>query len=458
MFIVLSILTIDLLVDRIPLFVVVRVGGFGESLPLENNSTIGLMRVLIRTIFSSLSQAWQQLTGNKLRTALSLLGVSIGIFCIVAVQSAVDSLQSNVVDSLSKLGDNTLYIQKMPWAEDPGRNYWKYARRPNFTYDEYKALNQGLKEVGEAGYYAIVGGRTAKWRNNNVEGVFSVAGSPELADFFGMEFGEGRFFTSSEFRLGSNVVVLGYETAQQLFGNVEATGREIQMFGQKLTVVGVLEKSGEDLLQVFNFDQAAIFSYPFMAKSVNLESTFFFSSLMAKPIEDRSKADLIDAVTMNMRAERRLKPVEDDNFSVNSLSIITGVLDSVFSTLNVVGFVIGLFAILVGGFSVANIMFVSVKERTSLIGVKMALGASRPVILLEFLIESMALCLIGGMFGLLLVFAVITILNTNFPFVITLSIANMLTGTVLALIIGIFSGIIPAFMASRMDPVTAIRS
>jgi len=416
------------------------------------------MRVLFRTIFSSLSQAWQQLTGNKLRTALSLLGVSIGIFCIVAVQSAVDSLQSNVVDSLSKLGDNTLYIQKMPWGEDPGENFWKYARRPNFTYDEYEALDQGLDEVGEAGYYAIVGGRTAKWRSNNVEGVFSVAGSPELADFFGMEFGEGRYFTSSEFRLGSNVVVLGFEVAQQLFGSIDAVGREVQMFGQKLTVVGVLEKSGEDLLQVFNFDEAAIFSYPFMAKAVNLESTFFFSSLMAKPFDGQTKADLKDAVTVNLRAERRLKPVEDDNFSVNSLSIITGVLDAVFGTLNTVGYVIGIFAILVGGFSVANIMFVSVKERTSLIGVKMALGASRPVILLEFLIESMALCLIGGFFGLLLVLGVITLLNTNFPFVISLSMANVIVGTVLALTIGVVSGIIPAFMASRMDPVTAIRS
>ena len=446
------------MVDRFLLFVVVHAEGFGESLTLNYKLTIGLMRVFIRTIFSSLSQAWQQLTGNKLRTALSLLGVSIGIFCIVAVQSAVDSLQSNVVDSLSKLGDNTLYIQKMPWAEDPGRNYWKYAKRPNFTYDEYKALDRGLKQVGEAGYYAIVGGRTAKWRNNNIEGVFSVAGSPELADFFGMEFAEGRFFTSSEFRLGSNVVVLGHQTAQQLFGNVEATGREIQMFGQKLTVVGVLEKSGEDLLQVFNFDEAAIFSYPFMAKSVNLESTFFFSSLMAKPVADRTKADLIDAVTMNMRAERRLKPIEDDNFSVNSLSIITGVLDSVFGALNKVGYIVGFFAILVGGFSVANIMFVSVKERTSLIGVKMALGASRPVILLEFLIESMALCLIGGFFGLLLVFGFFTILNFFIPFEILISLANMVIGTILALIIGVFSGIIPAFMASRMDPVTAIRS
>lgn len=421
-------------------------------------SPFGRMRVLIRTIFSSLSQAWQQLTGNKLRTALSLLGVSIGIFCIVAVQSAVDSLEANVVDSLSKLGDNTLYIQKMPWGEDPGENYWKYAKRPNYTYEEYEALSRGLENIGEAGYYAIVGGRTAKWRSNNVEGVFSVAGSPELADFFGMEFGEGRFFTSSEFRTGSNVVVLGYEVAQNLFGDVSAVGREIQMYGQKLTVVGVLEKAGEDLLQVFNFGEAAIFSYPFMAKAVNLESTFAMSSLMAKPINGQSKADLKDAVTMNLRAERRLKPKEADDFSVNSLSIITGVLDAVFGTLNTAGYVIGLFAILVGGFSVANIMFVSVKERTSLIGVKMALGASRPVILLEFLIESVALCLIGGLFGLLLVLGVITILNLNFPFVITLSWINITIGTILALTIGVVSGIIPAFMASRMDPVTAIRS
>jgi len=416
------------------------------------------MRVLIRTVVSSVSQAWQQLTGNKLRTALSLLGVSIGIFCIIAVQAAVDSLQDNVVGSLSKLGDETVYVQKMPWGGGGDYPFWKYNRRPALTYKEYEAVRDGVQGIGEAGYYAVVGGKTAKWRNNSLEGLFSVAGSPEMADFFGFDFADGRYFTPGEYQYASNVIVLGAEAAEELFGDVDPVGRTLRMYGQKLLVVGVLEKAGEDLLQVFNFDGAAILPYPFMAKAVNLKSNFFFSSLMARPTGDAGKDAIKDAVTVSMRAERRLKPIEEDDFALNSLSILSGFLDSIFQVLNIVGIVVGGFAIFVGGFSVANIMFVSVQERTNLIGVKMALGASRPVILTEFLIESMALCLVGGIFGLLLVVGVIALLNNVLPYEMALSTGNVITGLILALFIGVAAGILPAYMASKLDPVAAIRS
>ena len=160
------------------------------------------MIVLLRSVVSSLGQAWQQLTGNKLRTGLSLVGVAIGIFCIVAVQTAVDSLQRNVVSSLSKLGDNTFYVQRMPWA-DPGEDWPKFQRRPPLTYDEYEALADALRTRGEAGYYGIVGGRTLRWRDNSVSGIFSVAGSPEVSDFFGYEFGSGRDITPLEYARGA---------------------------------------------------------------------------------------------------------------------------------------------------------------------------------------------------------------------------------------------------------------
>ncbi len=415
------------------------------------------MVALLRSVVSSLGQAWQQLTGNKLRTGLSLVGVAIGIFCIVAVQTAVDSLQRNVVGSLSKLGDNTFYVQRMPWA-DPGDDWLKFQRRPPLTYDEYEALADALRSRGEAGYYGIVGGRTLRWRDNSVSGIFSVAGSPEVGDFFGFEFEDGRDITPVEYARGANVVVLGYETAQDLFGAVEPVGREVRVFGQKLTVVGVLAKSGEDLLQVFNFDGALVLPYYFVAKAVNLESNVFFSSLMAKPTAGTSRQELQDLVTVALRNERRLKPIAEDNFSVNSLDMLTGILDAIFGTLNVVGFVVGGFAIFVGGFSVANIMFVSVKERTSLIGVKMALGASRSVILVEFLIESVALCILGGVIGLGLVFLTVLALNQALPYEMALSTGNVVLGLILAIVIGMFAGVIPAWQASRMDPVEAIRS
>ncbi len=415
------------------------------------------MTIWLRSIGSSLGQAWQQLIGNKLRTALSLLGVSIGIFCIVAVQTAVDSLQQNVVSSLSKLGDNTFYIQRMPWA-DPGDDWPKLMRRPPLTFDEYEALRESLSDIGSAGYYGIVGGRSVRWRDNSVSGVFTVAGSQEVDDFFGFEFMDGRNITPMEYSRGGNVAILGYETAQDLFGGVDPVGREVRAFGQKLLVVGVLKKSGEDLLQVFNFDNALVVPYHFVAKAVNLESNVFFSSLMAKPLAGYTREDVEDIVRMTLRSERRLKPVAEDNFSVNSLDMLTSVLDAIFGVLNIVGFIVGGFAIFVGGFSVANIMFVSVKERTSLIGVKMALGASRRVILVEFLIESVALCFLGGLMGLGFVLLAIVGLNAVVPYEMSLSMGNVVLGFVLSMLIGIVAGVIPAWQASRMDPVEAIRS
>ena len=415
------------------------------------------MIALLRSLTSSLGQAWQQLTGNKLRTVLSLAGVSIGIFCIVAVQTAVDSLQRNVVSSLSKLGDETFYIQRMPW-NNPGDDYEKFLRRPPLTYDEYEALATALRRRGEAGYYGVVGGRSVRWRDNSLAGVFTVAGSPEVGAFFGFEFERGRDMTALEYDRGANVVVLGYETAADLFGAIDPIGREIRAFGQKLTVVGVLEKAGEDLLQVFNFDNALVVPYHFMAKSVNLSSSFFFSSLMARPREGMSRQDLEDAVRVALRTERRLKPLAEDDFAVNSLDMLTDILDAIFATLNVVGYIVGGFAILVGGFSVANIMFVSVRERTSLIGVKMALGATRSTILVEFLIESVALCFLGGAVGLAFVGAATVLLNRFLPYESGLSAWNVILGVGLAVFVGVVSGVVPAFRASRMDPVEAIRS
>ncbi len=416
------------------------------------------MTSLLRTVYESLAQAWGQLVGSKLRTALSLLGVSIGIFCIVAVQTAVDSLADNVVGSLSKLGDNTLYIQKFPWGGGEDYPWWEYLKRPNPTYAEYEALSERLAGVGQAGYFTEAGNQTVKWRSNSVRGVGAIACSPEFDSFFDIPIARGRNLTQTEYHYGSNVVVLGFKVAEELFGPVEAVGRQVRMFGQKLTVVGVIDKSGEDLIQVLDFDQAVLVSYLFISKVINVNSNTYGGQIMVQPVGASTQQDIRDQVTVGLRAERRLKPTAKQDFAINNLSFITESLGGIFQVLNLLGYVVGGFAILVGGFSVANIMFVSVEERTSLIGVKMALGAPRTTILLEFLIESVALCLIGGAIGIVLVLGASAIFNTIMPYETSLSVRNLLIGVALALAIGVVAGIFPAFRASKMDPVDAIRS
>ncbi len=418
------------------------------------------MRILLRVVIESIAQALQQLRANKLRSFLSLLGVSIGIFCIVGVQSAVDSLEDNVRGSIEKLGNDVVYVQKISWAEDPGDNFYKYMRRPNVNYDDFKSVNEKVKSASLVAFSVGIGTRTAKYRSNSFDGAQYVAITPDFGEMFRFEFDQGRYFSSSEFQFGSNKAVIGYKIAETLFGNIDPIGREIKIGGKKLEVIGVLQLEGDNLVSVFPFDECVIIPYELARKIANLKPNHPFgnSSISIKVAEGVEMAQLRDEVTGTLRAHRRLKPKEESNFSLNELSIISGFLNNFFNVLNMLGIIIGGFAIFVGMFSVANIMFVSVKERTNIIGIKKALGAKRYIILLEFLIEASILCLIGGIGGLVLVSLVTAGLSQLIDFELYMSVNNIIFGVVLSIVVGVIAGMIPATQASRMDPVEAIRS
>ena len=303
------------------------------------------------------------------------------------------------------------------------------------------------------------GGRTLKWRSNSVTGGYLLASSIEYADILNFEFDQGRFFSQTEYAYGAPKVVLGYEICKELFGPVDPIGKEVKVGGQKMEVIGVLEKSGESIINVMDFDEVMICSYNYAKKIANLKGNSFFSnsSINIKAREGIDLEDLKAEVTGVLRSHRRLKPKEEDNFSINQLSIIANFLNQFFNILNVMAIIIGGFAILVGAFSVANIMFVSVKERTKLIGIKKALGAKRWVILLEFLIEAIILCAIGGTVGLLIIAGALTILTQVIDFDLYLSVSNVVVGLGLSVAIGVIAGMIPAIRASGMDPVNAMR-
>ncbi len=272
-----------------------------------------------------------------------------------------------------------------------------------------------------------------------------------------MQFEKGRFFSSLEYHTGARQVVLGNVVAEQLFGTLDPIGRTIKMDGIPIQVIGVLKKSGKNLLDPINFDDCFVLSYTFAKYGIGIQIDNN-TSLNAKAASGVSLAQLQDDVIGTLRAERRIRPTEENNFAVNELSMISGLLNNVFGVMNLAGFIIGIFALIVGMFSVANIMFVSVKERTNIIGIKKALGAQRFFILLEFLIESIILCIIGGIIGLLLVYAVVTIVSNLLDFKIYLSFNNIMWGVLTSILVGILSGVIPALQAAKMDPVEAIRA
>lgn len=418
------------------------------------------MSSIFKIVRESIIQALQQLVGNKLRSFLSLLGITIGIFCIIGVLSAVDSLEDNIRSSIEQLGDDVLFVDKISWGEDPGANYFKYLRRPNVDYDDYEAMSERLRTAEQVGFQVGVGSRTVKWRNNSVSGPYLLTGTEELPALLKMELSRGRFFSPNEYRYGANKIIIGADVAEELFGRIDPLGKAVKVNGRKMEVIGIFEKSGESIISINDYDEALLVPYEFAKKIANLKSNSLFGSgtLLVKGREGIPLEEVQAEVTGRMRAHRRLQPKQENNFSINQLSIISNLLDSFFGVLNLVGIVIGGFAIFVGMFSVANIMFVSVKERTRIIGVKKALGAKRWVILSEFLIEAIMLCIIGGLVGLLLIALILAILSRVIDFDLFLSLNNILAGIGLSVIIGVLAGMIPALRASGMDPVDAMRS
>lgn len=413
--------------------------------------------LLLRVFTEAISQALQQLNANRLRSFLSLMGISIGIFCIIGVLAAVDSLEDNVRGSLDKLGSDVVYVKKWPWADVSG-NWWEYIKRPHPSYTDYEAVRDQSKTAGLTAYHVAIGFKTLKFQSNSVEGAVLIGASLEFSEMFSLDFAKGRFFSPAEYRYASNKIVLGYTVAEELFGPISPLGRTVKLMGRKYEVIGIIEKAGDDLLNPLDFDQCILVGYPNASQLANLNTTRVFDTTVTIKAEDgRSLRQVKDEAKGLLRAHRRLKPKQEDTFSLNELSMISSVFDSFFGVLNLVGIVIGLFAMLVGIVSVANIMFVSVKERTNIIGVKKALGAKQNVILLEFLIESIVLCLIGGAVGLGLVAVIIEILARAIEFDLYLSFGNMLLGATVSVLVGISAGFIPALQAARMDPVVAMR-
>lgn len=417
------------------------------------------MSLAFKIFWESLLQALGSLRSNKLRTFLSLLGITIGIFCIIAVKSAVDSLQSNIVEGFNELGSDVIYLDKMPWNEDPGQNYWKYAKRPDPSMEDYKAIKNKSKLAEDASYTVFTGGRTIKHMSSSVSNAFIMGSTFEYASIQNMKIARGRYLTSHENETGANKVILGYKVYNELFPSIDGIGREVKLFGQDFQVIGSLESEGDNAFNFINFDDVIWMGFNTVKKYVNTKDESNVGRMLnIKAAKGVEMEELKGEIATIIRSERRLRPLEKDNFSLNELSLLSQVLDSVFKVLNLAGFIIGIFALVVGMFSVANIMFVSVKERTSIIGIKKAIGAKRLVILTEFLIEAVILCLIGGAIGLLLVFVALKVISLAIPFAMSMSLMNMVIGVIASVGVGIVAGILPALKASGMDPVEAIRS
>tara|TARA_B100000945_G_scaffold45086_1_gene30932 strand:+ start:3197 stop:4456 length:1260 start_codon:yes stop_codon:yes gene_type:complete len=418
------------------------------------------MKLFLRLLKESFVFSFNALIANPVRTILSLLGVTIGIFTIIAVLSTVDSLEKSIKDNLSFLGTDNLRVEKWPWDfNNPSYEWWKFFRRPEPTYREYEFLKENLINAEAVEILTSRGGVNVKFQNNSSV-IDNLNGVVFENQFFGdWEFSAGRFFTQNETLTGSNAAIIGHKIMEDLFKSPEfAIGKQLKIKGKSYTIIGVTKEQGESFGAGDSFDRQMFIPFNSFKKIYKVGKKGSNAVLRVKGNGDADPGliNLEYELKGLLRAKRGIKPIEDDSFAINRPEYLASFVSAIFSTISIAGWVIGSFSILVGGFGIANIMFVSVKERVPIIGLQKSLGAKKYFILMQFLFESSFLSVFGGLFGIFFVF-LMTLPDLG-TFDLVISFENVILGVTISSIIGILAGLLPAIFASNLDPVEAIRS
>jgi len=407
--------------------------------------------------WTSFKMALQEFRSNKLRTFLSLLGITFGIFCIISVLSTISSMQLAVNNDIKSLGNKTIYIDKWQYEGGPDFPWWKYIKRPVPKFEEMNLLRLKVPDAAHMDF-EIEMQSTVDFEDNSLSGVNFYGNTEDFDKIQRISIDNGRYFQQSDFDRGTPLVVMGYSIAEKLFGNPQrAVGKTVKLKdSRQATVIGLIQKQGQSLIGGWDYDNCLLLTYNFLRQMVREE--YAQPKILVQAGDKISMEALKDELKGAMRSIRKLSPTQEDNFALNDIDSFSRMLEPIFSGMNIGGWAIAALSLVVGMFGVANIMFVTVRERTSQIGLKKAIGAKRNVIMMEFLLESAFLCIIGGLIGLLAVFVLTLVFSSMLAFKVFIPLNIILLAVGICLFTGIMAGIIPAFIAARMDPVVAIRS
>ena len=399
--------------------------------------------------------AYNSVVVNKLRTFLSLFGITIGIVSIISVFTVFDWMEGSIRESIASLGDNTIYVEKWPWTSDANIKWWDMIKWPPPSIEDYEAVIKRSSSAS-AVCYTVSSSEPVKYRGNMIGETWIMGATHDFENVRSFDIEKGRYFAQSETASGKPVAIIGAEVAEKLFDRIDPVGKEISIDRYKARVIGVFKKEGKGGISDNGMDEGVLVPIDFSRQFINFRNPFLNSDIMIRGKDNVSVQQLSDEITMILRAARRIGPGEENNFSINRATQITSTLEPVFRGINIAGWIIGGFSILVGGFGIANIMFVSVRERTSIIGIQMALGAKRRWILQQFLTESVLLSVTGGILGLIIVFIGTLFINYFFTLGMYLTAGNIILAIFISATIGIIAGFAPASSASRMNPVEAI--
>src|SRR3954464_10193504 len=414
------------------------------------------MKRLLYELTESWKIAFAQMLSNKTRSMLTALGVIIGIVAVTLMGTAITGIQTGFDKSMSILGDDVLYVSQFPWT--PGRDWWTYRDRREIKTEYAETLNRMIAATPNSNLVLAVPTsnilKNVKRNDNQVTGIFVQGTTAEYPLISVVDFNEGRFFNELESKGAANVCLLGYDVADALFPSESPIGKEVQISGQQFRVLGVGSRQGS-FLGLFSLDSIVIVPLPTFKKFFSAKSE---SDVRVKVRDKTELADAKSELTGLMRRVRALPPEKKDDFNVNEQQAFKSTLDPVKNSIAIAGLFITGLSLFVGAIGIMNITFVSVKERTKEIGTRKALGARRRTILLQFLIESTSLCLLGGFIGLGITFLMVQGASAAFPALpVQFPVMLIFAAMGLSVGVGVLSGFIPAWLASRLDPVAALR-
>jgi len=411
----------------------------------------------LEIIWTSFKMALQEFRSNKLRTFLSLLGITFGIFCIISVLSTISSMEAAVQNDIKSLGTSAIYIDKWEYRNDSNYPWWRFIKRPIPKYEEMRLLKQTVPTLANATYVTNLNS-TLEYNDDILSGLNYYGVTEDFANVQTIEIMSGRYLQQADFDQSANSIVVGYTLAEKMFGKPEnAVGNIVKLKDDKRAIIiGVIKKQGQSMMQMWDYDNSMIMPYTFLKQIVKDENAQPVIIAQGKP--NITIPELKDELTGAMRSIRKLSPTQEDNYALNDIDSFSKFMHDIFGNISLGGWAIATLSLIVGMFGVANIMFVTVRERTSQIGLKKAIGAKRGTILTEFLLESAFLCIIGGAIGLFGVFILTQICSAFLSFKVFIPLSIIILAVVICLFVGVLAGIIPAFIAARMNPVVAIRT
>ena len=413
------------------------------------------MRRLYYEFFESVRIAFAQIRANKLRSALTALGVIIGIVAVTLMGTAIKGIDAGVDRSFSGFGDDILYVTKWPWRGVD--DWWNFRNRRPISHDYARRINEWIASNPDGPLKIAV--PTANRGTNILRGelrlnnIWTLGTSADYARITRSDLKEGRFFSDFEAQSGRNVAVIGFDVADALFAGESATGKMIRIRDQNFEVLGVAARQGS-FLGLFSWDSMVAIPLTTYGRYYRVGE----NGEIRVQVDSTQMEASRDELRGLMRRIRQLRPEERDDFEINEQGTIRSQIDPIKNGIFIAGLIITSLALFVGAIGIMNITYVSVKERTKEIGTRKALGARRRTILLQFLVEATSICVAGGVLGIALTVAATRIMAVTVPaFPLVFSGGLVVVALGASMVVGIASGFLPALSASKLDPVVALR-